>query len=79
MRRHLSWGVCPNSTDSFYSLGAGQLCVLHDLVSSEDPEHSAPPLLCGVVVLQRFCEPPPHDLEHDVHDPQAPQVQSSEN
>ena len=55
-----------------------QLFVLHDLVSSGEPEHSAPPLRCVFSVLERLCEPPPHVLEHDVHELQAPQVQSTE-
>ena len=53
--------------------------MLHDLVASEDPVQSLPPLRAKVVLdLQRLCEPPPHVLEHDVHDPQALQVQSTE-
>ena len=77
MRRHPSRDVCPNSIESFYS--PGQLCVLHDLVASEDPAHSAPPLRDAVfLTLQRLCMPPPHVHEHDVHEFQAPQVQSTE-
>ena len=52
--------------------------MLHDLVASEDPEQSAPPFLGAFLDLQRLCEPPPQVLEHDVHDPQALQVQSTE-
>ena len=74
-KQRKKWGIYPNSTDSFYSLHD---CVLHDLVASEDPVHSAPPLSGVVLVLQRLCEPPPHVLEHDVHDFQALQVQSTE-
>ena len=63
----------------FFYLLRGQELVLHDLVTSEDPLHSAPPLRADVaLVLQPLWEPPPHVLEHDVHDLQAPQVQSTE-
>ena len=62
----------------FFYLLRGQELVLHDLVTSEDPLHSFPPLRAEILVLQPLWEPPPHVLEHDVHDLQALQVQSTE-
>ena len=52
--------------------------MLHDLVVSEDPVQSAPPLRAAVLVLLYVCVPVLHVLEHVPYALQLLQVQSTE-
>jgi len=67
----------PHDPQYVHEQSTGQLCVLHDVVEVEDPEHWRPPLYGPFFDLERLFVPVSHDLEHDPHDLQFSHEQST--
>ena len=65
------------SLQSFQEQFTGQCCVLHDLFSSEDPEHSFPPWRAGFMSLERIWLPAPQVFVQDDQLLQSFQAQST--
>ena len=50
---------------------------MHDVESESDPEHCFPPKCGPICVLERVLVPKPHVIEHDPHELQSLQEQST--